>query len=170
MDQGSNKNHSPAYNFAPTVTKFCVMWEGLSLPHDTKFGNCRCKIVDSRAFPSWSLIHGLRWSGLIKAEPGVKRGSAKFKVTNYTPKYNFHFLSAKFIFFLNFVWKTSAILLRPQWINQIRSDKDKIIDIFQNYIFKCIFNECHWIPLNFTSLKMPMIYLIYTGSDNAGLK
>ena len=70
VDQGSNKNHSPAYNFAPTVTKFCVMWEGLSLPHDTKFGNCRCKIVDSRAFPSWSLIHGLRWSGLIKAEPG----------------------------------------------------------------------------------------------------
>ena len=66
VDQGSNKNHSPAYNFAPTVTKFCVMWEGLSLPHDTKFGNCRCKIVDSRSFPSWSLIHGLRWSGLIK--------------------------------------------------------------------------------------------------------
>ena len=29
MDQGSNKNHSPAYNFTPTVTKFCVMWEGL---------------------------------------------------------------------------------------------------------------------------------------------
>ena len=70
VDQGSNKNHSPAYNFAPTVTKFCVMWEGLSLPHGTKFGNCRCKIVDSRAFPSWSLIHGLCWSGLIKAEPG----------------------------------------------------------------------------------------------------
>ena len=70
VDQWSNKNHSPAYKFAPTVTKFCVMWEGLSLPHDSKFGNCRCKIVDSRAFPSWSLIHGLRWSGLIKAEPG----------------------------------------------------------------------------------------------------
>ena len=69
MDQGSNKNHSPAYHFAPTVTKFCVMWEVSSLPHDTKFGNCRCEIVDSRAFPSWSLIHGLRWSGLIKAEP-----------------------------------------------------------------------------------------------------
>ena len=72
MDQGSNKNHSPAYNFAPTVTKFCVMWEGLSLPHDTKFGNCRCKIVDSRSFPTWSLIHGLRWSGLIKVGPGPK--------------------------------------------------------------------------------------------------
>ena len=68
-DQGSNKNHSPAHNFAPTVTKFCVMWEGLSLPHDTKFGNCRCKIVDSRVFPIWSLIHGSSWSGLIKAEP-----------------------------------------------------------------------------------------------------
>ena len=70
MDQGSNKNHSPAYNFTPAVTKFCVMWEGLSLPHDTKFGNCRCKIVDSRSFHSWSLIHGLRWSGLIKVGPG----------------------------------------------------------------------------------------------------
>ena len=69
MDQGSNKNHSPAYNFTPTVTKFCVTWEGLSLPHDTKFGNCRCKIVDSRSFHSWSLIHGLRWSGLIKVGP-----------------------------------------------------------------------------------------------------
>ena len=71
MDQGSNKNHSPAYNFTPTVTKFCVMWEGLSLPHDTKFGNCRCKIVDSRSFHSWSLIHGLRWSGLIKVGPAL---------------------------------------------------------------------------------------------------
>ena len=78
VDQGSNKNHSPAYNFAPTVTKFCVMWEGLSLPHDTKFGNCRCKIVDSRAFPSWSLIHGLCWSGLIKAEPGPVSGMVNF--------------------------------------------------------------------------------------------
>ena len=69
VDQGSNKNHSPAYNFAPTVTKLCVMWEGLSLPHDTTFGNYRCKIVDNRSFPSWSLIHGLRWSGLIKVGP-----------------------------------------------------------------------------------------------------
>ena len=73
-DQGSNENHSPAYNFEPTVTKFCVMWEeGQALPHHTKFGNCRYKIVDSRAFFSWSLIHGLRWSGLIKAEPGQQR-------------------------------------------------------------------------------------------------
>ena len=47
------------------------MWEGQALPHHTKFGNYRYKIVDSRAFLSWSLIHGLRWSGLIKAEPGV---------------------------------------------------------------------------------------------------
>ena len=85
MDQGSNKNHSPAYNFAPTVTKFCVMWEGLSLPHGTKFGNCRCKIVDSRAFPSWSLIHGLRWSGLIKAELGQCHWGEQSTLTHLEP-------------------------------------------------------------------------------------
>ena len=86
VDQGSNKNHSPACKFAPTVTKFGVMWEGLSLPHDTKFGNCRCKFVDSRAFPSWSLIHGLRWSSLIKAEPGgwfnIKMPSYQYRNTH----------------------------------------------------------------------------------------
>ena len=70
MDQGSNENHSPVNSFAPTVTKYCVMWEGQALPHDTKFGNCRDKIVDSRAFLSWSLIHGSSWSGLIKVGPG----------------------------------------------------------------------------------------------------
>ena len=70
MGQGSNKNHSPINNITPTVTKFCVMWEGQALPHDTKFGNCRDKIVDNRAFLSWSLIHGSSWSRLIKAEPG----------------------------------------------------------------------------------------------------
>ena len=70
-DQRSNKNHSPAYNFAPTVTKFCVMWEGLCLPHDTKFSNCRCKIVGRRVIFIWSLIPGSSWSGLIKAEPGL---------------------------------------------------------------------------------------------------
>ena len=69
MDQGSNENHSPVNNFVPTVTKFCVLWEGQALPHDTKFGNCRDKIVDSRAFLSWSLIHGSSWSGLIKLGP-----------------------------------------------------------------------------------------------------
>ena len=40
MDQGWNKNHSPINNFTNTVTKFCVMWEGQALPHDTKFCNC----------------------------------------------------------------------------------------------------------------------------------
>ena len=72
MDQGSNENHSPVNNFVPTVTKFCVLWEGQALPQDTKFGNCRDKIVDSRAFISWSLIHGSSWSGLIKLGPGCK--------------------------------------------------------------------------------------------------
>ena len=75
MDQGSNKNHSPVNNCAPTVTKFCVMWEGQALPHDTKFSNCRDKIVDSRAFLSWSLIHGSSWSGLIKLGPGSQRAN-----------------------------------------------------------------------------------------------
>ena len=69
-DQGSNENHSPVHNFAPTVTKFCVMWEGQALPQDTKFGNCRNKIVDSRAFLCSSLIFGSSWSGLIKLGPG----------------------------------------------------------------------------------------------------
>ena len=52
MDQGLNKNNSPIQNVTPTVTKFCVMWEGQALPHDTKFHNCGGKIVDNRAFPS----------------------------------------------------------------------------------------------------------------------
>ena len=70
MDQGSTMKRSAVHNFAPTVTKFCVMWEGQAHPHDTKFGNSRCEIVDRRVIFIWSLIHGLRWSGLIKAEPG----------------------------------------------------------------------------------------------------
>ena len=70
MDQGSNRKHSAVHNFAPTVTKFCVMWEGQALPHDTKFSNCRCEIVGRRVIFIWSLIPGSSWSGLIKAEPG----------------------------------------------------------------------------------------------------
>ena len=70
MDQGSTMKRSAVHNFAPTVTKFCVMWEGQALPHDTNFGNSRCEIVGRRVIFIWSLIHGLRWSGLIKAEPG----------------------------------------------------------------------------------------------------
>ena len=98
MDQGSNKNHSPAYNFTPTVTKFCVMWEGLSLPHDTKFGNCRCKIVDSRSFHNWSLIHGLRWSGLIKVGPGPW---FNIMVTSY--QYRKSHCGDKMIFWLSYL-------------------------------------------------------------------
>ena len=66
MDQGSTKKRSAVHNFVPTVTKFWVMWEGLSLPHDTKFGNCRGEIVDRRVIFIWSLIHGSSWSGLIR--------------------------------------------------------------------------------------------------------
>ena len=68
IDQGSTKKRSAVHNFVPTVTKFCVMWEGLSLPH----GNCRGEIVDRRMVFVWSLIHGSGWSPLIKAEPGAR--------------------------------------------------------------------------------------------------
>ena len=74
MDQGSNRKHSAVHNFAPTVTKFCVMWEGQALPHDTKFSNCRCEIVGMRVIFIWSLIPGSSWSGLIKAEPDLSGG------------------------------------------------------------------------------------------------
>ena len=39
MDQISSENHSPIYNYAPTDTKFCMMWEGWSLLYVTKFHN-----------------------------------------------------------------------------------------------------------------------------------
>ena len=71
MDQGSTRKRSAVHNFAPTVTKFCVMWEGQALPHDTKFGNSRCEIVGRRVIFIWSLIHGSSWSGLIKVGPGL---------------------------------------------------------------------------------------------------
>ena len=59
MDQGSTRKRSAVHNFAPTVTRFCVMWEGQALPHDTKFGNSRCEIVGRRVIFIRSLIHGL---------------------------------------------------------------------------------------------------------------
>ena len=71
MDQGSTRKCSAVQNIAPTVTKFCVMWEGLSLPHDTKFGNCRDEIADRRVIFIWALIQGSSWSGLIKVGPGA---------------------------------------------------------------------------------------------------
>ena len=103
MDQGSNKNNSPINNFTHTVTKFCVTWEGQALPHDTKFRNCRGEIVDSRAFYSWSLIHGSSWSGLIKAEPDR------------------HILSAS-------IWERSHWPLK--WFNLIHCDRLSILTIW----------------------------------------
>ena len=83
MDQGSTMKRSAVHNFAPTVTKFCVMWEGQALPHDTKFGNSRCEIVGRRVIFIWSLIHGLRWSGLIKAEPGFTKPNRNWLSQHY---------------------------------------------------------------------------------------
>ena len=96
MDQGSNENHSPVNNFVPTVTKFCVLWEGQALPHDTKFGNCRDKIVDSRAFLSWSLIHGSSWSGLIKLGPGHNLRSNSFSPWTKWPPYRRRYFQMNF--------------------------------------------------------------------------
>ena len=92
MDQGSTMKRSAVHNFAPTVTKFCVMWEGQALPHDTKFGNSRCEIVGRRVIFIWSLIHGLRWSGLIKAEPGRPD---KWFDTHYPRNLSYHRLANK---------------------------------------------------------------------------
>ena len=88
MDQGSTMKRSAVHNFAPTVTKFCVMWEGQALPHDTKFGNSRCEIVGRRVIFIWSLIHGLRWSGLIKAEPGRQLGENVLTIIHVMTKYH----------------------------------------------------------------------------------
>ena len=64
------ENPTTIYNFAPTLTKFYVTWEGLSIPHVIKFCNCRCKIVDSKAFPRSPLIHRSSYANFIQMRPG----------------------------------------------------------------------------------------------------
>ena len=56
---------------------FEILWHVIGLVPSTchKIRNCRDKIVDSTAFPSWSLIHGSTWSGLIKVEVRVALNS-----------------------------------------------------------------------------------------------
>ena len=56
MAQGSIRKRSAVHNFAPKLRNFCVIWEGLSLPHDTIFGNYMGENVDRRVIFSWSLI------------------------------------------------------------------------------------------------------------------
>ena len=90
MDQGSTRKRSAVHNFAPTVTKFCVMWEGQALPHDTKFGNSRCEIVGRRMIFIWSLIHGSSWSSLIKVGPGECSTLQLHNQTNYNTDGSIH--------------------------------------------------------------------------------
>ena len=115
MDQGSNRKHSAVHNFAPTVTKFCVMWEGQALPHDTKFSNCRCEIVGRRVIFIWSLIPGSSWSGLIKAEPRTLSfgplGTSFSEIL-----VDIYIVSFKKKTFENVVWEMAAILSRPQCV------------------------------------------------------
>ena len=111
MDQGSTRKRSAVHHLTPTVTKFCVMWEGQALPHDTKFGNSRYEIVGTIVIFIWSLIHGLYWSGLIKAEPGLTE--IKAWISNYIhqfmwdmithPRPNFSYW--KWIHVLYYVWR-----------------------------------------------------------------
>ena len=117
MDQGSTMKRSAVHNVAPTVTKFCVMWEGQALPHDTKFGNSRCEIVGRRVIFIWSLIHGLRWSGLIKAEPGWlfnsllwPLGDGEAILDNQLQSYVKDRYLEQFLW--NYLWMNATI---PQW-------------------------------------------------------
>ena len=70
------------------------------------------KIVDSRAFPIWSLIHGSSWSGLIKVGPvgvrsqvnikyGIKLVPMDYLVTGVGKVYSSQMRST--IFFANYV-------------------------------------------------------------------
>ena len=51
-------------------TILSLQLQGLSLPHDTKFGNRRGEMFDRRVIFIWTLIHGSSWSGLKKVGPG----------------------------------------------------------------------------------------------------
>ena len=67
------KETSAVYDFAPTVTKFCVMWEGQALPHDTKFCNCISKIEEDRVnliLHPWINLMRIDKSGSSLCTPG----------------------------------------------------------------------------------------------------
>ena len=159
MDQGSNKNHSPAYKFAPTVTKFCVMWEGQALPHDTKFGNCRCKIVDSRAFPSWSLIHGLRWSGLIKAEPGPCLTTAIWRYRNTFSQWQRSFQRKLRSHWLKFLWQHHVVVVKqvPGQLLDCPSNREVKLKI---YVKKPVSNyKWHKLQTRETDTSWDVLYI-----------
>ena len=56
MDQGLTWSSQCCIQFCPLqLLKYCEMWEGLSRTFDTKFHNCRGKIIDRGVIVSWSL-------------------------------------------------------------------------------------------------------------------
>ena len=152
MDQGSTMKRSAVHNFAPTVTKFCVMWEGLSLPHDTKFGNSRCEIVGRRVIFIWSLIHGLRWSGLIKVGPVCQP-------TSIWPSFLHYHLGTEVpqtVDFLKFGWF--------HWKKYITTVARKIGILWHNlwnltiYIYIYIYNGLHKRHISpFVRLKLVLL-------------
>ena len=132
MDQGSTMKRSAVHNFAPTVTKFCVMWEGQALPHDTKFGNSRCEIIGRRVIFIWSLIHGLRWSGLIKAEPGLLPS-----IWCSTPRC---LKLCKWIVF-SYILRPKLLNTIDAWTNSQKFCRGHLIKLSQKFVPKCSINN-----------------------------
>ena len=136
---------TPVNNFAPTVTKFWVMWEGQALPHDTKFCNCRDQIVVSRAFLSWSLIHGSSWSGLIKLEPEhqqdwqmhwCRSNISWLSTTSFQCALNRKYLFNVHISYTRFLWKQDAIQCVCVW--------GGVVIKWYNITWYCIHHCSNW--------------------------
>ena len=146
MDQGSTMKRSAVHNFAPTVTKFCVMWEGQALPHDTKFGNSRCEIVGRRVIFIWSLIHGLRWSGLIKAEPGGTKGDYVFLLAGCLWVMEIPGLSSKMQLYHLFTYQYKQdwrVFVKTFWpiFSRFGPWEGKITQYFHQIMFACYYQH-----------------------------
>ena len=72
MSQESTSKSSVASNLNSTVTKFCGMLEGQTLPHITKFRKYASKITDRRDF-QWLL------NSWIKIIWFANRGPSQYK-------------------------------------------------------------------------------------------
>ena len=78
----------------------------VSLPHDTKFGNCRGEVVDRRVIFIWSLIYGSSWSGLINVRPGLLYHYWGFKGKAwYSYQMTYMICCTTFRLLRNSVWK-----------------------------------------------------------------
>ena len=111
---------------------FVSMWEGQALPHDTKFGNCRCEAVNWRVIFIRSLIHGSSWSSLIKAEPGRKRQWKREQNNGFDVIYvTLHPVDS--------AWHTSRVI-REQLCGASKEDGTchGLPQVFQYYLTTCL--------------------------------